>query len=142
MNVDTVLLIGQVAFLVALYLFLTILALLLRREVRRAAFDEERAPADLLVVDPAQSGLLPGERLPLLAVTTVGRDDDNTLVLTDSYVSGHHARMHWNGRSWVLEDLKSRNGTLINGKKIRGSRRVRVDDTIDFGHVKVKLVSA
>ncbi|MDQ2740752.1 MAG: FHA domain-containing protein [Chloroflexota bacterium] len=141
MSVDEILLIGRVVFLAALYLFLIILALLLRRELRaRGSTQEERAPADLLVVEPFESGLETGERIPLLARTTVGRDEENDVVLSDTFASSHHARLAWNGRGWVLEDIGSTNGTYVNGQQINKASVVKPGDTIEFGRVKFKLV--
>lgn len=136
------LLVGRAAFLVALYFFLFLLALLLRRELRsRSTPATDRAPGDLLVVEPYDTGLDPGERIPLLAVSTIGRGDDNDVVLHDGFLSVEHATLSWNGRGWVLEDLKSTNGTRINEKPVKKTVAVKEGDTIEFGRVKLRLVS-
>lgn len=141
MNVDDILLLGRILFLAALYIFLFLLALLLRRELRAGSSSrEERAPGDLLVIDPARSGYDVSERIPLLTVSTLGRDEGNDVVLEDDFVSSDHARLLWNGRGWVLQDLNSTNGTYVNGKKVKKSAVVRPGDTLQFGNVKVKLV--
>lgn len=141
MTVDDALLIGRIAFLAALYLFLLVLAMLLRHELRQGVSRaEERAPGDLLVVEPFETGLDAGERIPLLSLSKIGRDDENDVVLSDTFVSGEHARLSWNGRGWVLEDLGSTNGTTVNGKKVRRTVTVKPGDTIQLGRVKVKLV--
>lgn len=141
MSVDEILLLGRVAFLAALYLFLIILALLLRRELRtRVPAVEGRAPGDLLVIDPYETGLEPGERIPLLASTAVGRAEGNDIVLGDTFASGEHARLAWNGKGWVLEDMGSTNGTYVNGQQVSRSVAVKPGDIIEFGRVKVKLV--
>ena len=142
MSLDDALLLGRIAFVVALYVFLLVLALLLRRELTAtAARQDERAPGDLLVVEPADTGLEPGERLPLLALTTIGRDGANELALDDTFVSSEHARLVWNGRGWVLHDLGSTNGTRINGKELQRASVVKTGDTLEFGRVKLKLVA-
>lgn len=141
MSVDDALLLLRGLFLAALYLFLVVLALLLRRELRsRTLPSEERAPGDLMIVDPANSGLDPGERLPLLAHSTVGRGEGNDVVLPDTFVSAEHARLLWNGNGWVVEDLHSTNGTFVNGKGVSRVTTVRPGDELTFGHVKLKLV--
>lgn len=140
MSVDDILLIARIAFVGALYLFLVMLALLLRRELRaRATRSDERAPADLLVVEAFETGLQVGERIPLLALTTVGRDEENDVVLVDTFVSSEHAKLSWNGRGWVVQDLGSTNGTRVNGKAVRRAV-TKPGDTIEFGRVKLKLV--
>jgi hypothetical protein len=141
-SVDEILLAARVAFVAALYLFLIILALLLRRELSKgSATTTERAPADLLVVDPHETGYEVGERIPLLANSTIGRLPENTVVMDDFFVSAEHARLQWNGKGWVLEDLDSTNGTEVNGHEVQGATPVKPGDSIDLGRVvKLKLV--
>ncbi len=142
MSIDDILLIGRIAFVAALYVFLLVLAVLLKRELgASAAGANERAPADLLIVEPGETDLQPGDRLPLLARTTVGRTDENDIVLVDTFVSSEHARLAWNGRGWALEDLGSTNGTRVNGKQIKKRVAIRVGDVLEFGRIKVKLVT-
>jgi hypothetical protein len=142
LSVDDALLLGRIAFLVALYLFLFLLAVLLRRELRsHTARNDERAPGDLIVVEPYETGLEPGDRIPLLAVSRIGRDGTNDVILEDTFVSAEHARLSWNGRGWVLEDLGSTNGTRINGKMVQRPAPLKPGDTIEFGRVKLKLVA-
>ena len=49
--------------------------------------------------------------------TSIGRQDDNDVVIKDSSVSNHHARLNFEEK-YFLTDLRSSNGTFINGKKI------------------------
>lgn len=49
---------------------------------------------------------------------TIGRLPDNTVVIDNPAVSGHHARVITDGDRVVLEDLKSTNGTFVNGRPI------------------------
>ena len=46
----------------------------------------------------------------------IGRDFGCDLVLEDSSVSRHHARLGWNGSGWTLVDVGSKNGTTVNGE--------------------------
>lgn len=141
MNVDDTLLVGRILFIAALYIFLMLLAFLLWRELRATASrSTERAPADLLIVEPYDTGLDPGERIGLLALTAIGRSAENDVVLDDSFLSAEHARLSWNGRGWVVEDLGSTNGTFVNGKQVRHAVAVKPGDTIEFARVKAKLV--
>jgi hypothetical protein len=141
LSVDDILLLGRIAFVVALYLFLLILALLLRRELRmQHTLAEERAPADLMMMEPHDSEYEAGERIPLLTETTIGRASENALVLNDTFVSSEHARLLWNGKGWVLEDLGSTNGTQVNGRKVKRAAPVKPGDVIELGRIKLKLV--
>ena len=47
--------------------------------------------------------------------TTLGRANDNDVVLNDGGVSRHHARLQGRGGALILTDLQSRNGSRVNG---------------------------
>ena len=47
---------------------------------------------------------------------TIGRLPDNTLIIDNPAVSGHHARVFMEGGAAILEDLNSTNGTFVNGQ--------------------------
>ncbi len=49
---------------------------------------------------------------------TIGRLRDNTVVIDNPAVSGHHARVSWDGSHFVVEDLESTNGTYVNDKRV------------------------
>lgn len=48
----------------------------------------------------------------------IGRHRDNNIQLADLGISGFHARLYRGPEGYVLEDLKSRNGTWVNGSRI------------------------
>lgn len=70
-----------------------------------------------------------GERLegrPLKDVVTIGRTPDNVIQLEADLVSRRHAAVvKQNGEVWV-EDLRSTNGTFVNGSKVEPGQRVKV----------------
>ncbi|MFE1956255.1 FHA domain-containing protein [Streptomyces sp. NPDC059524] len=49
---------------------------------------------------------------------TLGRDPGGDIVLDDARVSWRHATISWGGRSWVIEDHGSTNGTFVQGQRI------------------------
>jgi len=49
---------------------------------------------------------------------SIGRLPDNLLVIDNPAVSGRHARVYKEGNQYVLEDLKSTNGTFVNDKPV------------------------
>lgn len=51
----------------------------------------------------------------------------------DLDVSGKHATIVKSGTSWVLKDLQSRNGTLLNGHRINADTRIDDTDQIQLG---------
>lgn len=52
-------------------------------------------------------------------ITRIGKKEDNDLCLDDPTVSRYHAEIHFTADSYLLKDLQSTNGTLINGTKVR-----------------------
>lgn len=49
---------------------------------------------------------------------TLGRHSENAIQLLDLGISGHHARIFRGPEGYVIEDLKSRNGTWLNGTRV------------------------
>lgn len=64
---------------------------------------------------------------------TIGRLRDNTVILDNPAVSGHHARIFHDGERFVLEDLKSKNGTFVNGKVVLTRRTLQDGDVVLVG---------
>src|SRR5262245_32245949 len=52
------------------------------------------------------------------AGVTIGRLPDNAVIIDNPAVSGHHARVFAEGQQVILEDLRSTNGTFVNGRPI------------------------
>lgn len=47
---------------------------------------------------------------------SIGRKDDNNIVINNLAVSGKHARVEYNDEGIFVIDLESKNGTFVNGK--------------------------
>ena len=69
---------------------------------------------------------------------TVGRAIDNGLVVAENQVSKHHALVRAHAGQVQLVDLRSTNGTRVNGQEIR-SALLRDGDVIELGDA-VRLV--
>jgi pSer/pThr/pTyr-binding forkhead associated (FHA) protein len=55
---------------------------------------------------------------PVGATTTIGRLPDNSVMIDNPAVSAHHARVFREGERFILEDLKSTNGTFVNEQHV------------------------
>ena len=133
----------RLAFLGALWLFIIITVIALRRdlvqprEARPATARSSARPAkpakppkparqpkaskhaksgpSLVVVE----GPLASTVIPLgTAQVTIGRAPDSTLVIDDDYASSRHARVYPGDDGWIVEDLGSTNGTWIDRTRI------------------------
>ncbi len=66
----------------------------------------------------------------------VGRSSSCDVVLNDADVSRQHARISFEeGSGWVIEDLGSTNGVVVNGGRVDGRLRLSVGDQITLGPV-------
>src|SRR5579862_8147045 len=72
-------------------------------------------------------------RLSPAQVMTVGRATTNRIVLKDELCSRNHCELYRNGSTWVLRDLGSRNGTMVNGVAVTGERDLESGDLIQIG---------
>jgi diguanylate cyclase (GGDEF)-like protein len=91
------------------------------------------APSRQVPVLFIMSGLDAGRLIALEATETlIGRDKDVHVQLSEAAMSRKHARIVRNGERFVLEDLKSRNGTFVNGNRIE-QRELQVGDHLSVG---------
>jgi adenylate cyclase len=64
-----------------------------------------------------------GDPIPLLKrELLIGRRESCDIVLRFANVSAHHCRLFLDGGFWYVKDLKSRNGTRVNGGKVNEHR--------------------
>jgi hypothetical protein len=77
-----------------------------------------------------------GRTYALQEASSLGRSADNEIRVSDKTVSAHHARLSLRGGQWWLEDLGSRNGTLLNGNRIETAFVVTEGDRIQLGAVE------
>src|SRR3954463_5477816 len=86
------------------------------------------------------AGPLAGTTIPLgEQPITIGRADSSTLVVSDDYVSTHHARLVPNGYAWVLEDLGSTIGTYLDRTKVTAPTPVPLGVPIRIGKTTLEL---
>ncbi len=61
----------------------------------------------------------------------VGRNSCCDVAIFSPWVSGHHCRLFFNGKRLFVEDLRSRNGTRVNGRSVQ-AKRLLVGDKISI----------
>ncbi len=132
----------RLAFLGLLYLFLVGVARVLLRDLRAAAREPGAELGRLVVVATAGGDPPLGGVFPLDAVTTIGRDVNNTVVIDDLFASAEHAALTYRGRAWYVEDRGSTNGTYVNGSVVDGATPVGFGDELQVGRVRFRLERA
>ncbi len=71
----------------------------------------------------------------------VGRSSSADLSVPDPSMSRRHARLRLDGGAWRVEDLESRNGTMLNGSKIVGASPVAAGDILTVGSSRITVMS-
>jgi hypothetical protein len=128
----------RILFLALLYAFLFMVVRVLLRDLRVAS----RGPTEIgrLVVLASPHAEPPvGTAFPLDALTTLGRDVNNAIVVDDPFASSEHAILTFRGRAWYVEDLDSTNGTYVNGVPVERVAPVGFGDEVQVGEVRFRL---
>jgi pSer/pThr/pTyr-binding forkhead associated (FHA) protein len=68
----------------------------------------------------------------------IGRHCDCDLVLSELTVSRRHARLIFRDGRWILQDLESTNGTIVNGCRV-GRSELRPGDHLALGEAHVTI---
>ena len=88
-----------------------------------------------------EDGPLAGRRIELGDELVVGREDA-ALTIEDPELSRRHAAIRPSGDGFEIEDLGSRNGTHVNGRRIEGTQRLGGGDTIKLGQSTIRFEAA
>ncbi len=102
----------------------------------------KKAPALVIIpggsvqngIAPEIHFLNPGKR------TTIGRANDNDIVLADKTVSGHHAEVFLDITGFYIDDLSSSHGTAVNQRRIDAPYLLTHSDRIKLGTTRIFFV--
>jgi phosphoserine phosphatase RsbU/P len=81
----------------------------------------------------------PFEHLCEADTLVVGRSSKADLVLSDRFLSRQHARFFREGDGWVVEDLGSRNTTLLNGRPLATPARLSTGDLVKLSETVISV---
>ena len=152
---DETLLILKIVFLVLLYGFILLV-------VRSATKDIGGAPQESIILGAAEADALreqlgvrqarracvvmrprapTGRTVDVAAATVIGREDNVGIRLDgDEFASGQHARLEPRTDGIWVEDLRSTNGTFVNGERVT-AQRLQAGDVVRVGQTELELVS-
>ncbi|OOM16615.1 FHA domain-containing protein [Clostridium saccharobutylicum] len=86
-------------------------------------------------------GLKDGSIIPIRYDLTIGRKENNSIVLADPHVSGSHAKIIVRNNGLFIEDFDSTNGTYVNRAKVNGKMKLSNRDEIKIGTAVFKILS-
>ena len=72
----------------------------------------------------------------------IGRSSDAEIAVPDRSMSRRHARLVSEGGEWLVEDLGSRNGTLLNGRRITEPTPVGVGTALRIGSTTITVAES
>jgi hypothetical protein len=70
--------------------------------------------------------------------TTIGRVEDNAFQIAEASVSSHHCEVLQKGGDFFVRDLKSTNGTFINGEQVTEAA-LKPGQILRLGQVEMRL---
>lgn len=134
----------KILFLALLYLFIARAVRIIyldmvgvrtqRQQSRGSSKRGWGTPKHLAVTEPGGAPRV----VPLEPETTIGKDGA-TVPLADTYASTRHARI-WRGEDgWMIEDLGSTNGTIVNKAKVLAPQPLKVGDEIRIGKTMIEV---
>ena len=82
---------------------------------------------------------MPAEYTLLKQEVSLGRGEDNDIVIPHASVSRAHARLARRDGSFVLTDLNSTNGSYVNNQPVQGSVVVSNGSEVRFGDIRFVL---
>ena len=129
----------RLLFLALLYVVLYRIVRTLIRDLRAASREQGTMLGRLVVVESPSGEPGVGRSFDLDAITTLGRDVNNAIVIDDPFASSEHAILTYRGRSWYVEDAGSTNGTYRNGRQVEGPSPLGYGDEIGVGQVRLRL---
>jgi hypothetical protein len=98
--------------------------------------DDRKAGSRLIVLTPP---IVAGQVFELQAETTIGRASNCAIVIDDARVSKVHARLFRHDDRWMVEDLGSTNGTLVNDHVLDHPENVGPGDRVQVGEHVMEL---
>lgn len=98
-------------------------------------------PAAVTITGPNwRSALTRNGRVPLVRpIISIGRMEDNDIVLSDPQASRHHVMLRWAPGGYEVVDLTSINGTTLQGQPLRGSAPLAPGQSFRIGATEFTL---
>ena len=94
------------------------------------------------VISPGEnSNIKKGTIIPIIDIITIGRKEDNSVVLQDMHTSGNHAKLVVKENNLYIQYLHSTNGTFVNGRKISTNVKLLGREEIQIGTTVFRVLA-
>jgi pSer/pThr/pTyr-binding forkhead associated (FHA) protein len=107
----------------------------------RAASSEELPQTAMLEVEDSVDGLSRGQRFVVASGAVLGRSAASQILVPDEFASAQHARLVVRGSGFWVEDLGSKNGTYLSGRRVTAPVPMQDGDTLRIGQTVFRFRS-
>ena len=108
------------------------------------SIDRDETPSNVylrLITRPETLNFKVNELYYLNPENSIGRGDNNSIILKDRFISKEHATLSESAGDYILEDLKSANGTYVNDRRIVQPTVLDNRDVVRVGDVELLFVN-
>ncbi|WP_196592720.1 FHA domain-containing protein [Pectinatus sottacetonis] len=141
MTINILMIILEYAVLFCICAFIYKVMSAIYHELHTEAYEDKAQinhKAALTILETYDDKLI-NKRILFSETLTLGRGADNNIILSEAYVSHHHAIISPVKNQYQIEDLRSRNHTYVNGQEIMGKTFLKNGDIIKIGTTVLKF---
>ncbi|WP_196000893.1 FHA domain-containing protein [Clostridium sp. 1001271B_151109_B4] len=135
-----------IIFIILLYVIIYYALKIMYKDVKTGGKARNNSSGIRYGIEVIQTGvnsvLEQGSVVPIRGIITLGRKPENTIVLTEPFVSGNHAKIYAKNNNLYVEDLNSTNGVYVNSEKIQEKYKLVADDEVKIGSAIFKVLKS
>ena len=135
-----------IVFIILLYVIIYYALKIMYKDVKTVGKARNNSSGIRYGIEVIQTGvnstLEQGSVVPIRGIITLGRKPENTIVLTEPFVSGNHAKIYAKNNNLYVEDLNSTNGVYVNNERIQEKYKLVADDEVKIGSAIFKVLKS
>ena len=135
-----------IVFIILLYVIIYYELKIMYKDVKTGGKARNNSSGIRYGIEVIQTGvnstLEQGSVVPIRGIITLGRKPENTIVLTEPFVSGNHAKIYAKNNNLYVEDLNSTNGVYVNNERIQEKYKLVADDEVKIGSAIFKVLKS
>ena len=135
-----------IVFIILLYVIIYYALKIMYKDVKTGGKSRNNSSGIRYGIEVIQTGvnstLEQGSVVPIRGIITLGRKPENTIVLSEPFVSGNHAKIYAKNNNLYVEDLNSTNGVYVNNERIQEKYKLVADDEVKIGSAIFKVLKS